>query len=304
MNRLLTLSFCLPLLCQGQGTRPQSSKFTPVKPVVRTQANPANLRIGSGAFFSYALPEGWRVGENGQFALTLIAPDSKALTIMVGNAGLPPNYPPARFVYDKFMALQPTNLQLSQPRPAQPNAGFSQAFEVDVSYSARGTQYRGVAKCSVQNAYDSAVMAMTAGVSEASQWPGYSTWLPKVANQVAATNGAAFGMRGLMAQNLQNSTAYAQAAKDYREWSQKNWQQVTNDRNASEDRKNAGMREVLGGIQTYSNPYGDNRKVELPLTYKYFWMDKQGNVVGTDDPLANPNQGSTNEWRQMQQAKQ
>ncbi len=97
--------------------------------------------------------------------------------------------------------------------------------------------------------------------------------------------------------------ASATAARNYREWSQRNWQRVTDDRNASEDRKNAAVRENLGSVQPYTNPFGDNQKVELPLTYRYYWMDGQNNVVGTDDPSANPNQGSTTEWRQMKQSK-
>jgi hypothetical protein len=62
--------------------------------------------VARGRFFSYALPEGWRVGEEGQYALSLVAPDNQALTVMVGNAGLPPNYPPDRFVQEKLMAMR------------------------------------------------------------------------------------------------------------------------------------------------------------------------------------------------------
>ena len=224
------------------------------------------------------------MGEDGQFALTLVAPDNKALTVMVGNAGLPPNYQPGRFVYEKLMAMRPQNLQVGQPRAAKPVSGFKQAVEFDVSYSVRGIVLRGIAKCNVQAAYDTAVMAMTAAVSEASQWPGYANWLPQVADQISATSGAAFGVRGIMAQNLRNSTAYAEAARNYREWSQRNWQRVTDDRNGSEDRKNAAVRENLGSVQPYTNPFGDNQKVELPLTYRYYWMDRQNNVVGTEWP--------------------
>lgn len=282
------------------------AKFFPVKPLTGKQgtspATAASLQIGSGHYFSYALPAGWRVGEDGQFVLTLVAPDDKALTVMVGNAGLPLTYQPGRFVYEKLMAMRPQNLQVGQPRAAKPVAGFSQALEFDVSYSMRGAVHRGIAKCNIQTAYDSAVMAMTASVSESSQWPGYASWLPQVADQISATNGAAFGVRGIMAQNLRNSTAYAEAARNYREWSQRNWQQVTDDRNASQDRKNAAIRESLGSVQPYANPFGD-QKVELPLTYSYYWMDRQGNVVGTDDPSANPNPGSSAEWRQMKRSK-
>jgi hypothetical protein len=133
----------------------------------------------------------------------------------------------------------------------------------------------------------------------ASQWSRYSAWLPLVAEQISATNGAAFGRRGIMAQNLKNSTAYAEAARQYRDLSQRNWQKVTDDRNQSEDRKAYQVRENLGGVQTYVNPFGNNTPVQLPATYKYYWSDNQGNYLGSDDPSANPNAGSTTEWKRM-----
>ena len=104
---------------------------------------------------------------------------------------------------------------------------------------------------------------------------------------------------GIMAQNLNNSTAYAEAARQYRDWSQRNWQQVTNDRNASQDRNNVAFRENLGAVQTYVNPYDARVPLELPTTYKYYWVEAQGTVLGTDDPSVNPNSGSTKEWKQM-----
>ena len=283
------------------------SKFVPVKPLLRESAGGANparlageLRIGRGQFFSFALPPGWRVGEDGQFALTLLAPDNKASTLMVGNAGLPPNYPPAQFAYDKLSAMQPQNLQMGEPRQARPAAGFQQAVEFDVSYLAQGVSCRGVAKVSVAQAYDSSTMALTAALSTADQWSGYASWLPQVADQVSAMNGAAFGMRGIMQQNLQNSVAYGEAARQYRDWSQKNWQQVTDERNASQDQKNFAVRENLGGVQTFANPYGTSQPEELSMTHKYYWTDRQGRKFGTDDPSENPNVGSTNEWRKME----
>ncbi len=275
-----------------------------VKPVAASSAKPsnapaANLSVAQGKFFSYALPQGWHLGEDGQFALTQAAPDNKALTIMVGNAGLFPNYPPAQFVQEKFAAMQPQNLRIGEAKRTTPIAGFMRAYEFEVTYTARGVNYRGLAKCHVVTSYDTAVMAMTAAISEASQWPGYSSWLPLVADQVSATSGAAFGMRGIMAQNIQNSTAYAEAAQRYREWSQKNWQAVTEQRNASQDKQNFEVRENLGGIQTYANPYDERTPLELPTTYSYFWVSPQGTVLGTNDPSVNPNVGSTQEWKQM-----
>ncbi len=284
------------------------AKFEPVMPLARegtgaaSAARPSGeLRIGQGRHFSFALPPGWRVGEDGQFALTLVAPDNQAMTVMVGNSGFPLNYSAARFAHEKLSATRPQNLQLSAPREARPTAGFRQAVEFDVSFiSQRGVPNRGVAKVSVTPNYDSATMAMTAALSSADQWAGYASWLPQVADQVSATNGAAFGMRGVMQQNLQNSVAYGEAARQYREWSQKNWQGVTDARNASQDRRNFAVRENLGGVQTFANPFGTGQAVELPITRKYYWTNNQGGFVGTDDPSANPNVGSTSEWRKME----
>ena len=308
--QLMALLVTMALFGCSSGTPAGASageaKFVQVKPISRqgdsaTTALPAaELRIGRGRFFSYAIPPGWHVGEDGQFALTLAAADNKAITVMVGNSGISPNYSPAQFAYEKLMALRPQSLQLSEPRQAMPVAGFQQAYEFDVSYSARGIACLGVAKVSIARSYDTVTMAMTAALTVAEQWKGYSKWLPQMAEQISATDGAAFGMRGIMQQNLQNSTAFAQAAREYRGWSQKNWQQVTDDRNAIQDRQNFAVRENLGGVQTYANPYGTGQPLELPVTNKYYWSNRQGVVQGTDDPVANPNVGSTEEWRRME----
>jgi hypothetical protein len=289
------------ILVTASAAQPLPKGFTQVRPVTRPAPQPsgAKLQLASGQFFTYALPNGWRVGEDGQYALTLTAPDSKALTVMVGNAGVPINYPPAQYVYERLMAIRPQNLQLGTPRPARPIAGFAQAMEFPVMYSINGVPCRGLATVHIAPAYDTAVMAVTAALSEARQWPGYATWLPLVAAQVSARNGAAFGMRGVMQQNLQNSTTYAQAAREYRDWSQKNWQGVTEQRDESNDRNNRQFRENLGNVQTYANPHDASAPVELPNTYQYYWVSEQGTIVGTNDAGINPNVGSTSDWRKM-----
>jgi len=258
------------------------------------------LRIGQTNYFSFALPPGWAVGEDGQFALTLVSPDHQAMTVMVGNSGLQPQYPPLRFAWDKLSALQPQNLQFGPAQQARPAEGFAQAVAFEVSYAVNGVPWRGVARVSVNTAYDSATMALSGAFATAQQWPRHAPWLPQVASQVAATNGGAFGQRGIMAQNLRNSTAYADAARTYRQWSQQNWQQVVDQRNDSVDRRNQGVRENLGGVQTYADPYGYNQPRELPTTHRYYWSDRQGRTWGTNDPGADPNVGGTGEWRRME----
>jgi hypothetical protein len=300
------------VLALGACSAKPTPQFEPVTPVAAVTpattagggagggSRPAGeLQIGQSKFFKYAAPPGWHVGEDGQFALTLVAADNQAYTVMVGNAGVQPNYPPDRYAYEKLMALQPQGLQVGHSAQAAPMTGFRSAYAFDVSYSVHGVAMRGVAKVSIAPAYDTQTMAMTAAISAVSQWDGYSSWLPQVADQISATDGGAFGMRGLMAQNLANSKAYAEAASSYRDWSQKNWQQVTDDRNASTDRQNADFRDAIGAVQPYANPFDAGRAVNMPTTHKYYWVDAQGKMVGTDDPAANPNVGSTTECRQM-----
>ncbi len=278
--------------------------FTEVRPAARgagkQKSGPPPLAIGRGSFFNFALPPGWRVGEDGQFALTLVVPDNRALTVMVGNAGMPPGYPPAQYAYEKLMAIRPEGLQLGQPRATRPVAGFAQAVEFPVRYFINGVPCQGVAKVHIAPAYDSAVMAMTAALSEGRQWAEYASWLPLVADQISASNGAAFGARGIMEQNLKNSTAYAEAARQYRDWSQKNWQAVTDGRNESQDRNSKDFRDTLGNVQTYANPYDGRTPVELPNTYKHYWINERGTIIGSDNPSVDPNAGADGDWRPMQ----
>jgi hypothetical protein len=273
-----------------------------VKPISHATAPAAvgELAIGHGKYFSYALPQNWHVGEDGQYALTLVAPDSQAFTLMVGNAGMPLNYPLDRFVWEKMMAIQPQNLQIGPGTQLAPAAGFQFVYQFDLTYtSQRGLPSRGVVKCSVAPAYDTQLMVMTGAFSIESQWAGYASWLPLTAEQISAIDGAAFGRRGVMAQNLRLSKEYGEATRAYREWSQHNWQKVTDQRGASQDRDNSDVREILGASKSYTNPYDSSVPVDLPLTYQYYWVNRQGTYVGTNDPSVNPNDGSTGEWKQM-----
>lgn len=301
-------AFKRPTSAQSSATAPRMAIVTllgalALSATTATTAAPPpaqELRISQTAYFSFALPPGWRVGEDGQFALTLVAPDRQAMTVLVGNSGLQPQYPPMRFAWEKLSALRPQNLQFGQAKQVQAAAGFAQAMAFEVSYGMNGQVWRGVARVSVAPAYDSATMALSGAFATAEQWPGHAPWLPQVALQVAATNGGAFGQRGIMAQNLRNSTAYAEAARDYRQWSQQNWQQVVDQRNASQDRRNFAVRENLGGVQAFADPYGNTQPRELPTGHKYYWADRQGRIWGSNDPSADPNAGGTGEWRRME----
>jgi hypothetical protein len=141
-------------------------------------------------------------------------------------------------------------------------------------------------------------MVVTLAASQESQWGGYASWLPEAAEQVAALNGAAFGARGVMQQNLANSIDLGEQARRNREWSASTWADVNKGRAESQDRNNTQFRENLGNVQSYSNPY-DSKKVELPTTFTNYWVNRQGRIVGTNDPSEDPNRGSTEQWQRM-----
>lgn len=296
MKCLASLSVLVLLAGCGKGDPGTPPPQSTPPPAAATPAPAVELQTGK--FFRFAVPSGWRIQEDGQFAVVLIAPDNSAVTVMAGNAGLPANYPPGRFLQDKLALLRVDNLRFGPAALARPMAGCSTAWEFEYTYSVNGESCRGVAKCSVAPAYDLCTMVVTLAASKESQWSGYASWLPGVAEHVAALNGAAFGARGIMQQNLENSVNLGEQARRNREWSAKTWADVNQGRAESQDRNNAQFRENLGAVQSYTNPY-DSAKVELPTTFSNYWVNKQGRIVGTNDPREDPNMGSTGEWSRM-----
>jgi hypothetical protein len=264
------------------------------------EVRPSKLEIKRGSYFSYVLPEGWILGEDGQYALSIASADQTALSVMVGNSGLMPDYTPDRFIYEKLSALQPSYINITNTVQAEPASGFQYAYTYEIQLTFRGEPFAGSVTCNVAPYYGGSTMAMTAAISRADLWAGYSAWLPEVSRQISAIDGGAFGMRGVMQQNIEQSTAYARAAQEYRKWSQENQEQMTADRNRSIDRRNTEFRETIGAVNTWDNPYDIQRPVELTTQYEYYWIDRQGRILGSNNPGIDPNQGSTVEWRKLE----
>jgi hypothetical protein len=256
------------------------------------------LDVQQGRSFEFVVPEGWRVSEEGQFAVVLVAPDQRAMTIVTGNSGLPPGYPPVQFLQERLAHLVPHGLRFGPMTMAQPIAGCSVAFEAELTYHYQ-EPCRGKAKVSIAPSYDSATMVMTFAASTSAQWDGYSPWLPRVPELASARDGSAFGMSGVMAQNLSNSIELGRRAAANREWSARNWAATTRARSESQQRNQEQFREALGGVTTYTNPSGAT-DLELPNTFQNYWIDEAGQVVGTNDPGENPNVGSTRTWTRLE----
>lgn len=76
-------------------------------------------------------------------------------------------------------------------------------------------------------------------------------------------------------------------------------QQTWEERIASQDRQNFALREILGGVETHENPFDPSRAFELPQGFQDHWMNEQGEIIVSNDPLFDPRVGSTNDWRPM-----
>ena len=249
-------------------------------------------------WFRYAVPAGWRVADEGAFAVALVAPDERAITVMTGNAGLPPGYPPLQFLFERLAQTGAQHLFLGPPRPGRPLPGFAMAVEVDFTYGVGGVPCQGVARCHIAPSYDMVTMVAIWAASEVRQWAGYASWLPEVASDVAITSGAAFGARGVAQQALASSIALGAQAQANREHAQAQWAEVTRQRGSSVEHAHEAFRDNLGNAQTWTNPYG-YPDIELPNAHGHYWIDRQGHIVGTDDPSDDPNRRLPGEWSPM-----
>jgi hypothetical protein len=99
-------------------------------------------------------------------------------------------------------------------------------------------------------------------------------------------------------QQMADTQRLGELAAQYREEARRQQQQVSDERLASQDRQHHAVREALGGVETYIDPF-DARAVQLPQGYRDCWVNAQGQVILSNDVLFDPRQGSTRDWRRM-----
>jgi hypothetical protein len=90
--------------------------------------------------------------------------------------------------------------------------------------------------------------------------------------------------------------------RQHREEIREMHRQVWEERQAAQDRRSFALREVLGGIETYKNPF-DSHTVEVPSGYQQQWVNPQGQVILSDNPMYDPRHGSNVDWRNMERYK-
>ncbi|HEX7998542.1 MAG TPA: hypothetical protein VF528_09140 [Pyrinomonadaceae bacterium] len=100
------------------------------------------------------------------------------------------------------------------------------------------------------------------------------------------------------ANQMQRTRDLGRMLTQYREEMRRAHQQVYEERMASQDRISFARREIIGGIETYVNPF-DSHAVELPSGYSYHWVSDDGTIISTNSATLDPRPGDRRNWQNM-----
>ncbi|WP_026422118.1 hypothetical protein [Actinokineospora inagensis] len=251
-----------------------------------------------GNYFRFLLPDGWTVQENANM-LCLNSPDQQAAIMTVGLVGLFQPFSPDQFV-DYAMRMQGMPVAAwHSGRPIPPPPGTTAAGLFEVTYVIGQVACHAVVVSHVTHGYGQCNASITMAAAQVPSWPAYREWLPDVAAQVAPAGSQTYGAGALARQNLNNSIALGERFHEVNDYSRRQWQGVVDQRWQSDERRNFEFREALGNVDTRVNPYDDNRPIELSTQYRFYWVNRQGEIRGSDDPNYDPRIGSTDDWTTM-----
>jgi hypothetical protein len=304
MPRFVRLSFlavALLLLDEtafGQTAAPGASNRPPGQAMPRTQ-------IVQGRNFTYVLPAGWRVGEEGNHALVLQAQDLSAGVIVYGVSGFGQNLTPPQFAYNAIinsLRLAP-DVRISNPTPIQPMPGYTAAAVMDIAYTKQGPQgpqrIVGLVISNVVSVYARSDAVVTLMLALDTHWSAVHSWLPQVALQALNTGPNPFGRTAMSGQILNDTVRQREAYGQYLNWSQANWAGVVANRAASLDRQAQANGETLTGQYWGKNPYTGTPE-RYSTTPSVIWMHRDGRKVESSNSTFDPRTPTDTDWRRVQ----
>ncbi|MGE3587910.1 MAG: hypothetical protein AB7L17_09320 [Ilumatobacteraceae bacterium] len=100
-------------------------------------------------------------------------------------------------------------------------------------------------------------------------------------------------------QQMADTVAFGKALEAYRNEINALQQQVTAERQASQDRIAELRGETLAGIDTYTDPFSGTL-VQLPTGWNDYWVNDQGEYIASDDPAFDPNSLNDGVWQQLE----
>lgn len=241
-----------------------------------------------------------------------------------GKAFVPPVSDPAQFVRDFWMPGQLAHLQGATLMNVSEVPSVAQEFKQSYGGPADAFAYR-LRYEFQQNGQvweeDVFLALLYAGSPELVSWYvnfAYSVRAPKgeidrnhgIISSVIASRtttpeweGTYRLVRQLFTQGLQqqiaDTAALGRTIAENRAASQALQQQVTDERNASQDRIADLRRESLGGVETYVDPVSQEL-VQLPLGWNEYWVNPQGEYLTSDTPGFDPNTVDNRGWQRLQ----
>ncbi len=240
-----------------------------------------------------------------------------------GKAYVPPITDPLQFVAQHWMPGVLAHLQSAQVVSVVQVPAIADEFKRGFGGPAQAFAYR------IRYAYVSGGQAWEEDVSFAllySESPSITSWYVNFAYAVRAPAGqidrsggvistavasrtstpeweASFRLvqqlfRQGLQQQMADTAAFGRMLTQYRAESAALQAQVTQERQASQDRIADLQREVLGGVQTYVDPV-NRTLVQLPVGWNEYWVNQRGEYLASDQPGFNPNTLNDGSWLRL-----
>lgn len=99
-------------------------------------------------------------------------------------------------------------------------------------------------------------------------------------------------------QQMADTVAFGRALAQYRAEIQALQQQVTAEREASQDRIADYRRDILGGVENYDDPVNGGI-VQMPVGWSEYWVNPQGEYLTSGDPNFDPNSVDNVGWQRL-----
>jgi hypothetical protein len=260
-------------------------------------------QLTQGPNFSYYIPSGWRVTEEGQYSLSLRGEQDRAGITVFGQSGMIQPIPPEHFAYG-FMTqtMRAMHVQFTQVKPIEPMPGYTNGALIDLQYvipmPMGPMQTKGLILANAAIIYGRTDAIMTLVAADVNLWPQLETWLPELAFAAFNTGPDPYGrhtMTGVIGGiNNQNHAAYTA----YNTWSQNLWSQVVATRQNSVANQAGQMGTILTGNQWVINPY-TGEQVQVSTTPAVIWVNRHGHQLSSHDPSFDPRTPMDSDWQRL-----
>lgn len=272
------------------------------QPPAAPQGQNVQVNLVHGRNFTYALPNGWSLTEEGQFALVLTANDGSARIIVSGNSNFEQGLSAPGFTQMVVPRFFNGPSEFGTPERLQPMPGYTEAAVTPFRATGFGPQgpetVVGLSVSNVVSVYARSDAFTITVFAKEGAWAHMSSWLVPVALMAANTGADPYGRHGASLLNMRLTADIGERHRAYREWSQQNWGAVVQQRAASMARQLEANGRTLTGNEWLPNP-NNGRPERYSTTPSSIWVHQNGRTVESSDPNFDPRSPSDPYWRRV-----